>query len=72
MRERDHLITHIKATSTALKCYDFATQEELDSLPLAAADRITELEDILSSLSLEADGLLRCMGINNELYRRGK
>lgn len=72
MAERDRLINHIRSTSTALKGYDFATQEELDALPPAASDRIIELEDILSSLSLEADGLLRRMGINRELYRRGK
>lgn len=71
MRDRDHLINHIRSTSTALKGYDFATQEELDSVPLPVAARIEELEDILSSLSLEADGLLRLMGIHQELYRRG-
>ena len=71
MRERDRLINHIRSTSTALKGYDFASQEELDSLPAPVANRIEELEDILSSLSLEADGLSRRLGINRELYRRG-
>lgn len=71
MRERDRLLNHIRSTSTALKGYDFASQEELDSLPIAVADRIAELEDILSSLSLEADGLLRRMGVHREIYRRG-
>ena len=72
MTDRDQLVNHIRSTSTALKGYDFATQEELDSIPASVADRIMELEDILSTLSLEADGLLCRMGINRELYRRGK
>ena len=72
MTEHSRLINHIRSTSTALKGYDFASQDELDALPAGAADRIMELEDILSTLSLEADGLLRRMGINRELYRRGK
>ena len=72
MVEHSRLINHIRSTSTALKGYDFASQDELDDLPARSADRIMELEDILSTLSLEADGLLRRMGINRELYRRGK
>ena len=71
MTDRDQLVNHIRSTSTALKGYDFATQKELDSLPVGVGNRIVELEDILSGLSLEADGLLCRMGINREV-RRGE
>lgn len=66
------LIAFLKSVSAATQGYDFADQSELDKLPPSTAYRIEELEDLLSRLSAEAEGLLWRIGVGHELYKRGK
>lgn len=72
MSERDRLLNFIKSVSTATKYHDFLTDEDLAGLPLGTANRIAELESLLSRLSCEAEALLWRMGVGHELYKRGK
>ena len=73
MTERDRLVNFIKSVSTAGECHDFLTEEDLKKLPLGVANRIAELEGLISRLGCEAEALLWRMGIGHELYgKRGK
>jgi hypothetical protein len=68
--KRVEIINFLKSVSTATRYMDFATEEQLASLPPHIASHMEELEDLLSRLSLEAEALLWRAGRGHELYAK--
>jgi predicted transcriptional regulator len=68
--EGAEIIKFLKSVSTVTRCMEFATEEQLGSLPPHIAKHIEELEDLLSRLSLEAEALLWRAGRGHELYAK--
>lgn len=62
------IIKFLKSVSTSTRYMDFATEKQLEDWPSDAVHYITELESIISRVSLEAEAVLWRTGHGQDLY----
>lgn len=62
------IIDFLKSVATCTRCFEFASEERLASLPPDVSAHIEELEGLISRLSAEAESHLWRAGHGHTLY----
>ena len=65
--EKD-IINFLKSVSTSTRCLEFASDEQLASIPRSIAAHIEELEGLISRFNAEAEALLWRTGHGPSIY----